>query len=58
VTATASSTVAAGHVEVMLGADATVPTTSPTPSSSAVAAPTTGAQGGAVTAKDGIPCVN
>jgi hypothetical protein len=35
-----------------------VPTTSPTPSSSAVAAPTTGAQGGAVTAKDGIPCVN
>jgi len=58
VTATASSTVAAGHVEVLLGADATVPTTSPTPSSSAVAIPTTGAQGGAVTAKDGIPCVD
>ena len=58
VTATASSTVAAGHVEVMLGADATVPSASPTPSSSSVAAPTTGAQGGAVTAKDGIPCVD
>jgi hypothetical protein len=58
VTATASSTVAAGHVEVMLGADSTLPATSATPSSSAVAIPTTGAQGGAVTAKDGIPCVN
>jgi LCP family protein required for cell wall assembly len=58
VTATASSTVTAGHVEVMLGANATVPSTSPTPSSSAVAAPTTGAQGGAVAAKDGIPCVD
>jgi LCP family protein required for cell wall assembly len=57
VTATASSTVTADHVEVMLGADATVPSASPTPSSSAVA-PTTGAQGGAVSAKDGIPCVN
>ena len=58
VTATASSAVAADHVEVMLGADATVPSASPSPSSSGVAAPTTGAQGGAVTAKDGIPCVN
>jgi hypothetical protein len=42
----------------MLGADSTLPSTSATPSSSAVAVPTTGAQGGAVTAKDGIPCVN
>jgi LCP family protein required for cell wall assembly len=58
VTATASSTVAAGHVEVMLGTGATVPSATPTPSSSAVAVPTTGAQGGAVTAKDGIPCVD
>jgi LCP family protein required for cell wall assembly len=58
VTATASSTVAAGHVEVMLGTDATVPSTSPTSSSSAVAIPTSGAQGGAVTARDGIPCVS
>jgi LCP family protein required for cell wall assembly len=60
VTATTSSTVPAGHVEVMLGADATVPGASATPtaSSSAVPIPTTGAQGGAVTAKNGIPCVN
>jgi len=58
VTATASSTVAADHVEVMLGAGATVPSATPTPSSSAVGAPTTGAQGGAVAAKDGIPCVD
>ena len=60
VTATASSTVAAGHVEVMLGADAAVPGASATPtaSSSAVPIPTAGAQGGAVTAKNGIPCVD
>ena len=60
VTATASSTAAAGHVEVMLGADATVPSTatSPSPSPSSPAAPTAGPQGGAVTAKNGIPCVN
>ena len=60
VTTTASSTVAAGHVEVMLGANAAVPGASvtPTASSSAVPIPTTGAQGGAVTAKNGIPCVN
>jgi len=65
VTATASSTLAAGHVEVMLGADTTsVPSESGTPaaSSSAAAIPTTGAQGGAVNsnanAKSGIPCVS
>ena len=60
VTATASSTVAAGHVEVMLGANATVPgaSVSPTASSSAVPIPTSGAQGGAVNAKNGIPCVD
>jgi LCP family protein required for cell wall assembly len=60
VTATASSTVTAGHVEVMLGASATVPgaSVSPTASSSAVPIPTTGAQGGAVNAKNGIPCVD
>jgi LCP family protein required for cell wall assembly len=60
VTATASSTVTAGHVQVMLGANATVPGASATPtaSSSAVPIPTTGAQGGAVTAKNGIPCVD
>jgi len=60
VTAQPGSTVAAGHVEVMLGADATLPSAaaSPSPSSSAMPIPTTGAQGGAVTAKNGIPCVN
>jgi LCP family protein required for cell wall assembly len=60
VTAAASSSVAAGHVEVLLGSSATLPQISPSPSTSTspVAAPTTGAQGGAVVAKDGIPCVN
>jgi LCP family protein required for cell wall assembly len=74
VTATASSTVAAGHVEIMLGADATVPSTpasssassssSPSSSSSssssgsATAIPTTGPAGGTVNAKNGIPCVD
>jgi LCP family protein required for cell wall assembly len=67
VTAQASATIAADHVEVLLGADATtVPTTlpttgatsSPSPSSSPSAIPTTGPQGGVVSAKNGIPCVN
>jgi LCP family protein required for cell wall assembly len=60
VNATTSPTVAAGHVEVMLGAGATMPGASATPtaSNSAVPLPTTGAQGGAVTAKNGIPCVD
>ena len=58
VTAQPGSTAAAGHVEVLLGADATVPSTAASPSSSAVPIPTTGAQGGAVTAQNGIPCVN
>jgi LCP family protein required for cell wall assembly len=61
VTAQASPNVAAGHVELNLGADATLAEASgstPSASSSAVAPPTTGAQGGAVNAKNGIPCVN
>jgi len=58
VTATASPDVAAGHVQVNLGTDATVPGATPSASSSAVPLPTTGAQGGAVTAKNGIPCVD
>jgi len=59
-TAAASSTIPAGHVEILLGADATLPNVSatPTPSNSAVPVPTTGPQGGAVTAENGIPCVN
>jgi LCP family protein required for cell wall assembly len=61
VTAQASPNVAAGHVELNLGADATLAEaagSTPSASSSAVALPTTGAQGGAVNAKNGIPCVN
>jgi LCP family protein required for cell wall assembly len=60
VTAAANSTVAAGHVEVLLGASATLQevTVTPAPSSTPAAIPTTGPQGGAVSADDGIPCVN
>jgi LCP family protein required for cell wall assembly len=60
VTATASANVAAGHVQVMLGANAAVPGASATPtaSSSVVPLPTTGAQGGAVIAQNGVPCVD
>jgi LCP family protein required for cell wall assembly len=60
VTASASSTVAAGHVEVMLGADATAPaagaSSSPSPSVSSPSSTAPGA--GTVNAKNGIPCVN
>ena len=62
VSAAASTEVAAGHVQVMLGGNAAVPGATPSSSSSssssAVAIPTTGAQGGAVNAKNGIPCVD
>jgi LCP family protein required for cell wall assembly len=58
VSATASTEVLAGHVQVMLGGNAAVPGATPSPSSSAVPLPTTGAQGGAVNAKNGIPCVD
>ncbi len=61
VTAAASSSVAAGQVEVLLGVTTTtpisVPVASPSPSASSVA-PATGPQGGAVSAENGIPCVN
>jgi LCP family protein required for cell wall assembly len=62
VTATASSAVAAGHVKVLLGASATLQEVTATPSpstpSTAVTIPSTGPQGGSVSAKNGIPCVN
>ena len=65
VTATSSASVAAGHVQVLLGASAVVPvvpavTSSPKPSHGhrSVTIPTNGPQGGAVSAKNGIPCVN
>src|SRR5580704_4957843 len=62
VSATASATVAAGHVQVNLGPNASVPGATPSASNSAsnsaTALPTTGAQGGSVIAKNGIPCVD
>jgi LCP family protein required for cell wall assembly len=68
VTATASSTVAAGHVKILLGTDAALPSSASASASasssasaasaSATAIPTTGPQGGAVNAENGIPCVN
>jgi len=74
VTATASSTVAAGHVEILLSTGAPVPgsaassssssssspSSSPSSSSSSsvTPVPTTGPEGGAVNAQNGIPCVN
>jgi LCP family protein required for cell wall assembly len=63
VTATASTSVAALHVEVLLGASAVMPAmsnaTEMSPSSSpSLVIPSTGPQGGAVHAKDGIPCVD
>ncbi len=60
VSAVAGTAVPAGRVQILLGADATVPTipsvslSSPSPA----VIPTSGPQGGAVTAKNGIPCVN
>jgi LCP family protein required for cell wall assembly len=72
VTASASASVSAGHVQVILGANATGPgvsssssssssassSASPSSTSSPVSIPTTGAQGGLISAKNGIPCVD
>ena len=59
-TAAASSSVAAGHVQILLGTSATVPHihAHSKPGTPSVVIPTTGPQGGAVIAKNGIPCVN
>ena len=60
VTAVAGASVAKGHVTVLLGSGATVPhitARAPSPSGAGII-PTTGPQGGAVRAKNGIPCVN
>ena len=65
-TATASTSVAAGHIEILLGSTTTAPadvpavgtaSASPTSTPSSVI-PTRGPQGGALVAKGGIPCVN
>jgi LCP family protein required for cell wall assembly len=60
VTAASSSLVASGHVQVLLGVSATVPQVSKpaTPRTPAVVIPATGPQGGAVSGRNGIPCVN
>ncbi len=60
VPAVGSASVHPGHVEILLGTSATVPVISnPSPSPSpTVSIPTSGPQGGAVTADNGIPCVN
>jgi LCP family protein required for cell wall assembly len=66
-TATASTSVTAGHVEILLGGTATAPatvpavsnaSTSPTATPATSVIPATGPQGGALVAKDGIPCVD
>jgi len=61
-TATPSASVPAGHVRILLGAGATVPTVQPSSSASPspTVIPSTGAQGGAITAigRRGIPCVD
>ena len=60
-TAVADASVPAGHVQVLLGAGATVPTSaalSTDSTSPPIVMPTAGPQGGAVHAKNGIPCVN
>ncbi len=60
VTAAASSSVAPAHIQVLLGVSAVVPqlTAAPKPARHPVVIPTAGPQGGAVSAKNGIPCVN
>jgi LCP family protein required for cell wall assembly len=64
--ASTSAAVTAGHIEIKLGADVTAVPSIPAGGSSATAPaspsaaaiPSTGAQGGAVGAEKGIPCVN
>jgi LCP family protein required for cell wall assembly len=60
VRAVASASVRSGHVRILLGTSATVPViSSPSPSPSpTVSIPTSGPQGGAVNAVNGIPCVD
>jgi hypothetical protein len=60
-TTAASASIPRGQVEVLLGASAALPgdtATGTPPPPPAAATPGTGPQGGAVTATDGIPCVN
>ena len=60
VTAAPGASLAPGHVQILLGARAGLPgaLAASAPQPSATVIPTAGPQGGAVIAKDGIPCVN
>jgi hypothetical protein len=66
VTAAASSSVAADHVQVLLGSAAVLPQITPATATASpkphhqkpTAIPTSGPQGGAVAARNGVPCVN
>ncbi len=61
VAAVADTAVPAGHVQILLGADATASTVGALGTSSSSPSPvipSTGPQGGPVAAKDGIPCVD
>jgi LCP family protein required for cell wall assembly len=60
VTAVPGASLAPGHVQILLGAGAVLPSAlaASQPQAPATIIPTAGPQGGAVIAKDGIPCVN
>jgi len=60
VTAAASTSVTARHVQVLLGVGATVPAISPPapPRPPSAVVPSIGPAGGAVTAQNGVPCVD
>ncbi|HEY8042941.1 MAG TPA: LCP family protein [Streptosporangiaceae bacterium] len=60
VTAVPGASLAPGHVQVLLGAGAVLPgaLTARAPQPAPTVIPTAGPQGGAVIARDGIPCVN
>jgi LCP family protein required for cell wall assembly len=61
VSAVADTAVSAGNVQILLGADATASSVSAISTSNSAPSgviPSTGPQGGAVAAKNGIPCVN
>jgi LCP family protein required for cell wall assembly len=60
VTPAGSASVPPGHVEILLGASARMPAIQPVTAhpSPTVVIPSTGPQGGAVSARNGIPCVN
>ena len=56
--ATPAAFLPARHVEILLGTTAVLPASLSSAAPPAPVIPTAGPQGGAVRAKDGIPCVN